>query len=73
MAIKSLENFNQDIEVVKEVLASMPINNAKNLSLYKSKIAELKTEYVNDRKELFNEIKRRSAKYLEMKPNSRIS
>ena len=72
MAIKSLENFNQDIEVAKEVLASMPINNAKNLSLYKSKIAELKTEYVNDRKELFNEIKRRSAKYLEMKPNSRI-
>ena len=43
MAIKSLENFNQDIEVAKEVLASMPINNAKNLSLYKNKIAELKT------------------------------
>ena len=34
MGVKKLEDFNHDIEVAKEVLSSMPINNAKNLALY---------------------------------------
>ena len=45
MAIKRLDDFNHEVEVTKEVLSSMPINNAKNVALYKNKISELKDEY----------------------------
>jgi chromosome partitioning protein len=41
MGIKRLEDFNQDVETIKEVLSSMPINNAKNLALYLDKVKEL--------------------------------
>ena len=44
MGIKRLEDFNHDVEVHKNVLSSMPINNAKNLKLYKEKVQELKEE-----------------------------
>ena len=57
MGIKRLEDFNHDVEVAKEVLSSMPINNAKNLTLYLKKVAELKDEYSEYRNELFKEIK----------------
>ena len=40
MAIKRLDDFNHEVEVTKEVLSSMPINNAKNVALYKNKISE---------------------------------
>ena len=43
MAKKTLEDISHEIEVNKEVLASMPVNNAKNLSAYKKKIESLKT------------------------------
>ncbi|MGN1338372.1 MAG: hypothetical protein ACI4WW_07860 [Candidatus Coprovivens sp.] len=72
MGIKRLDDFNHEVEVTKEVLSSMPINNAKNVASYKSKVAELKTEYSNYRDQLFREIKVRSEKYFSMKPNSRI-
>lgn len=72
MGVKKLEDFNHDIEVAKEVLSSMPINNAKNLALYKNKVSELEKEYEGYRDQLFSEMKRRSAKYLEYKPSSRL-
>ncbi len=72
MGIKRLEDFNHDVEVAKEVLESMPINNAKNLTAYLKKVGALKEEYTGYRDELFKEIKNRSAKYLNMKPNDRI-
>ena len=46
MGIKRLEDFNQDVETAKEVLSSMPINNAKNLALYLNKVKELKLKRV---------------------------
>ncbi len=72
MGIKNLEDTTHDIEVAKEVLDSMPINNAKNLALYKKKVAELKEEYSGYANELLGEIKRRSSKYLNAKPSDRL-
>lgn len=72
MGIKRLEDFNQDVETAKEVLSSMPINNAKNLALYLNKVKELKTEYSAYRDEVFREIKKRSSKYLNIKTNDRL-
>ena len=72
MGVKKLEDFNHDIEVAKEVLSSMPINNAKNLALYKNKVGELKQEFEGYRNQLFSEMKRRSEKYLNYKPSSRL-
>ena len=72
MGIKRLEDFNQDVETAKEVLSSMPINNAKNLTLYLNKVKELKEEYTEYKDSIYKEIKRRSAKYLSYKPNDRI-
>lgn len=72
MGIKRLEDFNQDVETAKEVLSSMPINNAKNLALYLNKVKELEDEYIAYKDEVFNEIKKRSAKYLSYKPSDRL-
>ena len=71
MGIKRLDDFNHEVEVTKEVLASMPVNNAKNVTLYKNKVKELKSEYSSYRDQLFNEMKLRSSKYLSIKPNPR--
>ena len=72
MGIKNLEDTTHDIEVAKEVLSSMPINNAKNLALYQKKVAELKEEYSGYANELLGEIRRRSSKYLNAKPSDRL-
>lgn len=72
MAIKKLEDFNHDVEVAKELLASMPINNAKNLVIYKNKVAELKSEYSNNLEQIYNEVKRRCQKYLTYTPPERL-
>ncbi len=72
MGIKKLDDFNHDVEVTKDVLASMPINNAKNLALYKEKISELEKEYSGYRDQLYKEICRRSNKYFNYQPNERL-
>ena len=72
MGIKNLEDTNHDIEVAKEVLDSMPVNNAKNLALYLKKVQELKEEYSGYAQELLGEIRRRSSKYLNSKPSDRL-
>lgn len=72
MGIKKLEDFNHDVEVHKNVLSSMPINNAKNLKIYKEKVQELKNEYSTYREQLYEEIVVRSKKYLNMKPTNKI-
>jgi hypothetical protein len=73
MAIKKLEDFLHDIDVAKEVLSSMPVNNAKNLAAYKKKVAEYQEEYGEYRNELFNEVKKRSTPYLNYKPSDRTA
>lgn len=72
MGIKRLEDFNHDVETIKEVLSSMPINNAKNLTLYHNKVKDLKGEYSSYRDELFNEMNKRSSKYLVYKPSDKL-
>ena len=52
MKVKRIDDFNHDVEVHKNVLSSMPINNQKNLKLYKDKVAEIKEKYVEMSKEL---------------------
>ncbi len=71
MAKKTLEDISHEIEVNKEVLASMPVNNAKNLSAYKKKIESLKTEYSKYRDDIYEELEKRTGKYLDVKPNAR--
>lgn len=73
MAIKRLEDFNHDVEVAKELLASMPINNAKNLVIYKNKVAELKEEYASNLEKIYNEVKRRCQKHLTYTPSERVN
>ena len=72
MGFKNLEEFNHNVEVQKTVLGSMPVNNQKNLSVYKEKVAEIKEEYSAYKDQLFEEIKKRSSKYLKMEPNAKI-
>ncbi len=73
MAIKKLDDFKHDIEVERELLTSMPVNNAKNLVLYKNKVAELKEEYSAIQEQLYNEVKRRCQKYLTYTPAERTT
>ena len=73
MGIKKLDDFNHDVDVAKDVLTSMPINNAKNLALYKTKVSELEEEYSGYRDQLLKEITKRSSKYLNYKPNERLA
>lgn len=72
MKIKKMEDFTHDVEVAKEVLSSMPINNQKNLKAYKEKVSSLKEEYVELREDLYQEIKKRSGKYLNISKNEKI-
>ena len=72
MGIKKLDDFNHEVEVTKEVLSSMPINNAKNLALYKTKVSELLEEYSGYRDQLLKEISKRSNKYFNYKANDRL-
>ena len=73
MKIKKMEDFEHDVEVTKEVLSSMPINNQKNLKAYKDKVSGIKEEYIDLKEELYQEIKKRSNKYLNISPNEKIA
>ncbi len=70
--VKRLEDVNHDVDVAKEVLDSMPKNNAKNLAAYKKKVQELKEEYSEYRDEVLVEIRRRASKALNTQPSPRI-
>ena len=70
--VKRLEDVNHDIDVAKEVLDSMPKNNAKNLATYKKKVQDLKEEYSGYRDEILVEIRRRASKALNAQPSPRL-
>ncbi len=72
MGFKDIKEFEHEVEVHKTVLGSMPINNQKNLKVYKDKVAEIKEEYSAYKDALFEEIKKRSSKYLKMEPDAKI-
>ena len=73
MKVKKIEDFNHDVEIHKNVLSSMPINNQKNLKAYHKKVTELKEEYISVRDEIYREIKNRSSKYFNIKPDARLN
>ena len=73
MKIKKMEDFMHDVEVTKEVLSSMPINNQKNLKAYKTKVTGIKEDYIELKEELYQEIKKRSNKYLNISENDKIA
>jgi len=70
--VKRIEDVNHDIDVAKEVLDSMPKNNAKNLAAYKKKVQELKEEYSGYRDDILVEIRRRASKVLNSQPSPRL-
>ena len=72
MKIKKMEDFEHDVVVAKEVLSSMPINNQKNLKAYKEKVRGLKEEYIEIKEDIYQEIKKRSGKYLNISKNEKI-
>ncbi len=73
MKIKKMEDFNHDVDVLKEVLSSMPLNNQKNLKAYKEKVSSLEEEYTTLRNTLYDEIKKRSSKYLKVEESEKVS
>ena len=73
MKIKKMEDFTHDVEVTKEVLSSMPLNNQKNLKAYKDRVSSIKEEYIELKDELYQEIQKRSHKYLNISENERIA
>ena len=73
MKIKKMEDFEHDVVVAKEVLSSMPINNQRNLKTYKEKVNSIKEEYIELKEELYQEIKKRSNKYLNIGENEKIA
>ena len=73
MQIKKYEDFTKSIETEKEVLETMPKNNKKNLKLYLEKVSELEDEYGECTEALYNEIIKRSNKYLNPKENERLT
>ena len=56
MKLKKIDDFNHDVEVIKDVLSSMPINNQKNLKAYKTKVTKIKYEYIDVRNDILDEI-----------------
>jgi hypothetical protein len=72
MKLKKIEDFTHDVEVAKEVLSSMPINNQKNLKSYKAKVTKMKEDYIDVRNEIYEEIKKRSSKYFQIQEDGRV-
>ena len=64
--------LNNQIEVDKEILSVLPVNNKKNLKEYKLKCEEIKKNYENYLENINSEIKRKSVKIKSIPPNSNI-
>ena len=67
-----IEKLNNQINIDKEILSVLPINNKKNLKAYKDKAEEIKREYVQYLGDLTAEIKRRTLKISAIKENPQI-
>ena len=68
----AVTKLNNQIEVDKEILSVLPVNNKKNLKEYKLKCEEIKKNYENYLENINSEIKRRSVKIKSIPPNSNI-
>lgn len=66
------ENVVQKINIYKEILSTMPINNEKNIERYNSKIYEIKQEYEEYKEEILKEILIRYNNYIKCNPTNNI-
>ena len=65
--------FLDKIDISKEMLSNMPINNKKNKEKYVAFIEDLKNEYTEIKNELYEEMKKRYFdKTKDVKPNNDI-
>ena len=62
MSSDSVSKLNNQIEIDKEILSVLPVNNKKNLNEYKLKCKEIKTNYESYLENINSEIKRRVIK-----------
>lgn len=67
-----MENILQKIEADKEILATMPKNNKKNITLYIEKVQNLKKEYQEAKDEIFEELEKRYNKIVSTHVNEKI-
>lgn len=65
-------NIVDKIEAEKEILETMPKNNAKNLNKYKKKVNELENEYEEYRKQILEIFKERYENYIDVAKNEKI-
>ena len=66
------EKINSQIDVDKEILSVLPINNKKNLQAYKEKAEEIKQSYVIYLEQIFTEMKRRTIKIKSVEQDKNI-
>lgn len=67
------EEYINNINTQKEVLAALPQNNLKNTKIYQEKIAKLLADYEKDLILLTEEIVKRKKQYLQSEPPSNLS
>ena len=68
----AVKKLNNQIEVDKEILSVLPVNNKKNLKEYKLKCEEIKKNYENYLENINSEIKRKAVKIKSIPQNSSI-
>ena len=73
MSDNAVEKINNQIEVDKEILSVLPVNNKKNLKEYKLKCEEIKKNYENYLENINSEIKRKAVRINSILPNPKIS
>ena len=67
-----LSEYKKNIEVQKEVLASLPRKNKKNEKLYQEKIEELLKKYKETKEVVLSEILKRKKRYESLEYDKRI-
>ena len=73
MSENAVTKLNNQIEVDKEILSVLPVNNKKNLKEYKSKCEEIKKKYENYLENVSSEIKRKAVRINAILPNPNIN
>ena len=72
MSDNAIKKINDQIEVDKEILSVLPVNNKKNLKEYKLKCEEIKKNYENYLENINSEIKRKAVKINSIQQNPKI-
>lgn len=68
-----VNQFVEEINVDKEILSTLPLNNKKNTKIYLEKLEELSEKYKSYNIDILNEIKIRSRKLDTIKPSLELS